>query len=71
MQVSGFVEKLNTRIKAINPKLRLSAAVFSDIADANVDYAQDWPEWLHKGIIAIYPRPTPRSITAIRSNWKE
>ncbi|GAB1366836.1 hypothetical protein MASR1M36_17070 [Candidatus Cloacimonadaceae bacterium] len=56
MQVSGFVEKLNTRIKAINPKLRLSAAVFSDIADANVDYAQDWPDWLHKGIIdQVYP----------------
>lgn len=56
MQVSSFVEKVNQRIKSLNPRQRLSAAVFSDIADANVDYAQDWPDWLRRGIIdQAYP----------------
>jgi len=56
MQVSGFVEKVHNRIKEIAPGLKLSAAVFSDIAEANVAYAQDWPDWLRRGIIdQVYP----------------
>ena len=40
----------------INPALQLTAAVFPDIAEANVDYAQDWQSWLKKGIIdCVYP----------------
>lgn len=56
MQVSTFVKRLNWRVKEINPKLILSAAVFSDIAEANVAYAQDWTNWLKEGYIdRVYP----------------
>jgi len=56
MQVSNFVERMHLRLKEINPAMMLSAAVFADISDANVAYAQDWPNWLKRGIIdRIYP----------------
>ncbi|GAB1467886.1 hypothetical protein MASR2M64_05770 [Candidatus Cloacimonadota bacterium] len=56
MQVSTFVQRLSSQVKSINPKLILSAAVFSDIAEANVAYAQDWISWLQQGFVdRIYP----------------
>lgn len=56
MQVSNFVKRLNWRVKEINPEMMLSAAVFSDIAEANVAYAQDWTNWLKEGVIdRVYP----------------
>lgn len=51
MQVTNFVENAYFQLKEINPALQLTAAVFPDIAEANVDYAQDWQSWLKKGII--------------------
>jgi len=55
-QISDFVSKCYHRIKSINPKIILSAAVFSNIYDARIAYAQDWYDWLDKGIIdRIYP----------------
>jgi uncharacterized lipoprotein YddW (UPF0748 family) len=50
-QVTEFVEKLRTRIKGIRPNLILSAAVFSSIYEARNLYAQDWFDWLDRGII--------------------
>jgi uncharacterized lipoprotein YddW (UPF0748 family) len=56
MQINNFVEKAYHLIKEINPSLLLTAAVFADIADANVSYAQDWQSWLKNGIIdRVYP----------------
>ena len=56
MQVTNFVENAYFQLKEINPALQLTAAVFPDIAEANVDYAQDWQSWLKKGIIdRVYP----------------
>ncbi len=56
MQVSGFVQRLSAQVKQINPRLMLSAAVFADIAEANVAYAQDWVSWLQQGYVdRIYP----------------
>jgi uncharacterized lipoprotein YddW (UPF0748 family) len=55
-QVTEFVEKCYNRIKSIDPDIMLSAAVFSNIYDARTAYAQDWYDWLDKGIIdRIYP----------------
>ncbi|MDD3523902.1 MAG: family 10 glycosylhydrolase [Candidatus Cloacimonetes bacterium] len=55
-QVTEFVEKCYQQIKSINPKMLLTAAVFSNINDARTAYAQDWYDWLNKGIIdRIYP----------------
>ncbi|HPX09808.1 MAG TPA: family 10 glycosylhydrolase [Candidatus Cloacimonas sp.] len=56
MQINTFVENAYYQLKEINPALQLTAAVFPDIAEANVDYAQDWQSWLKKGIIdCVYP----------------
>lgn len=55
-QITSFVSKCYHRIKSINPNIMLSAAVFSNISDARIAYAQDWYDWLDKGIIdRIYP----------------
>lgn len=54
--ISSFVEKCYYRMKEINPSLLLSAAVFADYDAAVRYYAQDWKDWLDKGIIdSIYP----------------
>lgn len=50
-QVTEFVEKLNARVKGINPKLILSAAVISEINEAATHYGQDWFDWLNRGLI--------------------
>lgn len=56
MQVTGFVQRFQSLVKGINPAILTSAAVFADIADANVAYAQDWTKWLQKGYIdRVYP----------------
>lgn len=55
-QVSDFVGKLQTRIKEINPKILLTAAVFADLKEAKKTYAQDWQAWLRDGLIDLaYP----------------
>jgi len=56
MQINAFVENAYRELKEINPSLQLTAAVFPDVAEANVDYAQDWQSWLKQGIIdRVYP----------------
>ncbi|HNQ44382.1 MAG TPA: family 10 glycosylhydrolase, partial [Candidatus Cloacimonadota bacterium] len=55
-QVTQFVEACSTRIKQINPRIMLSAAVFSSIFDARTAYAQDWYDWLSRGLLdRVYP----------------
>jgi len=51
LQITGFVERCYHRVKEINPRILLSAAVFSDYKAAVRYYAQDWKDWLDKGII--------------------
>ena len=56
MQVTQFVEKLRSQTRSINPKLLLTAAVFADYNDAVNGMAQDWLDWLNRGIIdRVYP----------------
>lgn len=55
-QITSFVQKTYQAVKRINPSLIISAAVFSNYRDATVAYAQDWKDWLEKGIIdCLYP----------------
>ncbi|MEN6445218.1 MAG: family 10 glycosylhydrolase [Candidatus Cloacimonas sp.] len=55
-QINNFVENAYFKIKEINPSILLTAAVFADIADANVSCAQDWQTWLNEGFIdRVYP----------------
>lgn len=56
LQIDSFVERLHNRIKDINEKIILSAAVFAFYEDAEYSYAQKWENWLKKGIIdRVYP----------------
>lgn len=56
MQVTSFVHRLRGMLKELDNDLLLSAAVFADIADANVAYAQDWVSWLQLGLVdRVYP----------------
>ena len=62
-QVDEFLEKTYKRVKAINPNIMLSAAVFAFYEDAVNSYAQKWEEWLKRGIIdRIYPMLYNRDI---------
>ncbi|MDD3282659.1 MAG: family 10 glycosylhydrolase, partial [Candidatus Cloacimonetes bacterium] len=55
-QVTEFVSKCSIRVKSINPNLMLSTAVLSNISEARISYAQDWYDWLKKGIVdRVYP----------------
>lgn len=73
-QVTQFVEKLRDRLKRIKPDLILSAAVFSNIYDARVAYAQDWFDWLNRGLIDYaYPMNyvTKYSSFSKQTEWME
>ncbi len=64
MQITSFVQRFQSLVKGIAPHLITSAAVFADIADANVDYAQDWTKWLQYGYIdRVYPMAYSTNIT--------
>ncbi len=56
LNVTTLVANLYTRIKEINPRIMLSAAVIANYNEAVNLYAQAWEEWLREGIIdRIYP----------------
>ncbi|MGC9014368.1 MAG: glycoside hydrolase family 10 protein [Thermoproteota archaeon] len=49
--ITSFVEELRLRIKSKNPKIKLSAAVFKDYPRCVTTVAQDWADWIEKGIV--------------------
>lgn len=51
LQVNETVRTINTRIKAVNPNARLSAAVFSFHVAAVEHQLQAWDRWINEGII--------------------
>lgn len=54
--ISGFVERLYTMVKNINPNVMLTAAVIANYSEAVNLYAQEWEKWLANGYIdKIYP----------------
>lgn len=56
MQVTSFVDQVSRQVKSINPSILLSAAVFANYTDAVNAYAQEWKDWLDKGLVdQIYP----------------
>jgi len=56
LQVTGFLTSLRAELRTINPGLIISAAVFPDISEARNQYAQDWYDWLEKGLVdRVYP----------------
>lgn len=56
LQVTEFLQKTYAAVKMINPDLILSTAVIANYSDAIYGCAQDWKDWLEKGIVdQIYP----------------
>ena len=52
-QVTTLVERIYRDVKALNPRLVVSAAVIADRELAYDDRFQDWPAWLRDGILDI------------------
>ncbi len=55
-QVTELVREFRDRALAINPELKVTAAVMANISEANYDYAQDWVNWVNSGLLdRVYP----------------
>jgi len=52
-QVTKLVERIYADVKAMKPRLVVSAAVIADRKLAYDDRFQDWPAWLDEGILDI------------------
>jgi uncharacterized lipoprotein YddW (UPF0748 family) len=52
-QVTRLVERIHRDVKAINPRLVISAAVIADVDLAYRDRFQDWPAWLEAGLVDV------------------
>ena len=52
-QVTRLVRRIYDDVKAVNPRLVVSAAVIADTELAYGDRFQDWPSWLEAGILDI------------------
>jgi len=50
-QVSDFLKKISVSLRNIEPKLKISAAVFPHLETAVRKYGQNWYEWLKKGYL--------------------
>ncbi|MDI3280597.1 MAG: family 10 glycosylhydrolase [Bacillota bacterium] len=50
-QVTEVVRRVYQTVAAIRPQVKVSAAVFPDPVAARAEYFQDWPTWLHEGIV--------------------
>jgi uncharacterized lipoprotein YddW (UPF0748 family) len=48
-RISRIVEYISTRIRRINPKIKISAAVFRDWPACRVKNGQDWVRWCREG----------------------
>ncbi len=49
--ITRFVADVYHRVKELNPRLELSAAVIADKVKGRAKYSQNWQEWLDEGII--------------------
>jgi uncharacterized lipoprotein YddW (UPF0748 family) len=48
-RISSLVERISTRIREVNPKVKISAAVFRDWPDCRENNGQDWVRWCQQG----------------------
>jgi uncharacterized lipoprotein YddW (UPF0748 family) len=49
--LEDLIDSVHCDVKALNPAVRLSAAVIADPRSAASRYGQDWPSWLKRGIL--------------------
>lgn len=50
-RITAFVRAVSREVKAIRPKARVSAAVFSTYPECAASVGQDWAAWLKSGIV--------------------
>ena len=48
-RISAIVKRVSTRIREVNPKVRISAAVFADWPGCREGVGQDWARWCREG----------------------
>jgi len=48
-QITDFVADVRSKLRQVNPRLKLSAAVYPSFATCRDSIAQDWAEWLRLG----------------------
>lgn len=70
--VTRLVERIHRDVKAIKPRVTISAAVIADAELALNDRFQEWPSWLERGIIDIavpmaYTRDAGRFRSLVRT----
>ncbi len=65
-QITGFVRQVREQVKAINPAIRLSAAVWSSYPGCITSVGQDWSDWLAKGYLDFV---CPMNYTADSSHF--
>lgn len=51
--VTELVRHISTSVRAVDPRIRLSAAVFADPATAHTKVGQDWPGWAREGLVDV------------------
>ncbi|MDX1493593.1 MAG: family 10 glycosylhydrolase [Longimicrobiales bacterium] len=67
-QITRLVERIYRDVKALKPRLVVSAAVIADRELAYGDRFQDWPAWLEEGILDI---AVPMAYTPDPSRFRE
>ena len=48
-RISALVQRISTRIRQVNPQVKISAAVFRDWPDCREKVGQDWVRWCQRG----------------------
>ncbi len=71
-QVSMFVSTLSKRLRALNPQLVLSSAVWANYRDAFQNKLQDWRRWLtHDWLDTLALMAYERNPTAVEKHLRE
>jgi len=69
--ITSFIEETRTMLKGINPKIRLSAAVYPIPEDAANNRMQNYPEWAEKGIVDFITPMTYTNDPCQFGDWLE
>ena len=69
LQITALVEKIRRLVDEVSPGLILSAAVMQEPASAARYYAQDWKDWLERGLVDyVCPMNYAADIAKFRDN---
>ena len=66
-QITALVARISREVKAVKPRLQVTAAVFANDEDAFFRRFQDWKSWLEQGFLDAV---CPMAYTADTDVWK-